>query len=1291
MTARFLSAHQRVAIVAIVACEMLVASVVAMAQTARDGFDPGADASVYALVVQPDGKTIVAGDFTRLGGGGTGTVTRHRIGRLNADGSIDDTFDPGANGRVHAVALQPDGKILVAGLFTGLGGGVGTTPRPGMGRLHPDGSVDLTFNPQPDGPVADVAVQQDGRVLIVGSFTTLGSGPGAVPRRRIARLAADGAVDPGFNPGADAAVTAIDLQPDGRILIGGDFSAVGGGAGTTVRRGIARLNADGAIDPGFDPGANDAVWAFARQADGRIVVGGPFTTLGGGGTGTAMRSHLGRLSADGALDEAFNPGVDDDVAAVVLQPDGRILVMGAFTAIGGGGTGATPRARVARLQLDGAVDPGFDPGANVVAHAVAVQPDGKIVVGGSFTLLGGGGTGTAVRHHIGRLYADGSLDADLDPMTNGRASVQVQPDGKLVLYGTFTTLGGGTSGTITRHHLARLDAGGSVDLTFDPGANGNVTTLAIQPDGRILVAGDFTLLGGGTGSTPRNGLGRLQPDGSIDPTFDPAAGRPVRLLVPQPDGKVLVAGFFDELYRLNADGSIDVGFQPLHLEVFYRDLPEVKAVELQADGKILVGGYFDWFVGNGGRIVRSNILRLHPDGSLDASFNPGAGNIVYGLAVQADGKIFAGGFFGAIGGGLRCQIARLNADGSLDASFDAGAGCGPLVGGLALQADARLVITGTFTDIGGHRWIARLQANGTVDHSFDPGLNDLASGATLQPDGKVLLSGNFTMLGGGGTGTVPRNRFGRLTTFDPALEQLAVLPGGTTVRWARSGAGPEVWRATFEASTDGVTFVALGSGEWLDGEWSLTGLSLPVGQTVYVRARGYYSRGSIVESVRLAHVAPEGSIPRISAVGDQVIVEDDTTGPLAVTVGDAETAPSMLALTAVSSNPALVPASGLTLGGGGSARTVDVTPAPNQFGVTTITLVVRDAESNVATTSFTVTVTAVNDPPTITVPPPQTIGQGQSTAVLPVTVDDVESPASDLTLTAVASNPQLVPPAGLVLGSGGATRTLVVTPYPAQTGHTIVTLTVVDAEGGRASGSLTLSVEPTSPSVPWGLEGTVDGSLVDLRWQPPTGGPVSGYVVDAGPSPGVTSVSLPTGGTTPAFSAIAPVQATWYVRVRAVGAGRPGAPSNEIAFDTMPVPSRPRNLTVSLTGRTATLTWEVPATGAEGYQLEAGSAPGLHDVAVAQVGAMTTVVVADVPVGTFYLRARARNAADVGGASNEVVLTYPATPPGPPEQLAAAVSGSTVVLTWQPAATGGAPDGYVLEAGTSAGGTEIGT
>ena len=381
---------------------------------------------------------------------------------------LDPAFDPGANQWVERLVLQADGKILLVGGFQLLGGGgTGTTARDNIGRLNPDGSLDTNFG-------------------------NLVSSPGG-PKR-------------------------VWLLADGKILIAGDFIFLNDGSGGTEHYSIARLNTDGSIDEGFNPGVGadfiGSVSAMAQQVDGTIVIGGRFARLGGGGfseTGLT-RNNIGRLNADGSVDETFDPGANSTVLAIALQPDGKMIVAGEFTALGGGGTGTTPRNRIGRLNADGSVDATFDPGANEIIWTCVLQPDGKILLGGEFTTVGGG-PGTTTRNRIARLNADGSLDTSFNPGANGAVrALAVQPDGKILVGGYFTTFGGGGTGTVTRNRIARLNPDGSLDMTFNPGANDQVETLLAQPDGKILFGGWFTKLGGGTGTTTRNRIGRFLAD-----------------------------------------------------------------------------------------------------------------------------------------------------------------------------------------------------------------------------------------------------------------------------------------------------------------------------------------------------------------------------------------------------------------------------------------------------------------------------------------------------------------------------------------------------------------------------------------------------------------------------------------------------------------------------------------------------------------------------------------------------------------------------------------------------------
>ena len=372
------------------------------------------------------------------------------------------------------------------------------------GKGQAQSKVD-SFDPGANARVRTMALQTDGKILVGGAFSTLGGGGmGTTTRNNIGRLNPDGTLDTSFNPGADIAVQALAIQADGKILVGGEFTTLGGGA----RSRIGRLNTDGTLDTSFDPGADNHVLALAVQADGKILVGGYFTHLGGGGAGTAYRPFLGRLNPDGTLDEGFDPGAGGTVFAFALPADGRILVGGSFISLGGSapGTTPTPRFYIGRLESDGTVDASFDPGADGPVSALALQADGKVLLGGQFMNLGGGGTGTTPRNHIGRLDSDGTLDVTFDPGATGVIeALEVQSNGKILVGATF-----GDSSTTTYNNIGRLNPDGTLDATFNPGANASVSTLIVQPDGRILVAGDFTALGGGsTGTTTRNRIGRL--------------------------------------------------------------------------------------------------------------------------------------------------------------------------------------------------------------------------------------------------------------------------------------------------------------------------------------------------------------------------------------------------------------------------------------------------------------------------------------------------------------------------------------------------------------------------------------------------------------------------------------------------------------------------------------------------------------------------------------------------------------------------------------------------------------
>ena len=276
----------------------------------------------------------------------------------------------------------------------------------------------------------------------------------------------------------------------------------------------------GTLDPSFDPNVTATeVFATAVQPDGKILLGGDFTAVSG-----QPRGNLARLNADGTLENTtgFNngTGVNARVSSIAVRGDGRILIAGDFTSVNG-----QARSRVALLNADGSVaelavfDPGT--GANGRVRSLLPQSDGRLLLTGEFTMMNG-----QTRNRIARLHPTGALEstATFDAGTGANSVVYgaaVQPDGRIVLWGGFTTVNGQT-----RTRIARLSASGAVEstATFNAGTGANelVFSAAVQPDGRIILGGFFTSINGQT----RNYIARLLNDGTLEgsATFNPGTG-----------------------------------------------------------------------------------------------------------------------------------------------------------------------------------------------------------------------------------------------------------------------------------------------------------------------------------------------------------------------------------------------------------------------------------------------------------------------------------------------------------------------------------------------------------------------------------------------------------------------------------------------------------------------------------------------------------------------------------------------------------------------------------------------
>ncbi len=571
--------------------------------------------------IQPDGKVLVS-VFTYVPNSGGETLYR-----LNADGTKDAGFTPIAftysrtqYDLIAKVVLMTNGKIAVA---TNVSAAFRSAR---FRRFNSDGTRDTSFEeptltgslPSAAGAngyyISDFEALSDQSVIIVGAFDTINS----VNRKNTAKLGPAGNVDLSFSPTANSA-SGVEIFSNGKIL-------------TSNGSKFILYNADGSADNSFIQVDNlTSIRKFVIDGAGNIFFNGDFTE-----NDTTVNKFV-RLNMNGVIIASFAPnlGISGIISALALQTDGKVIVVGDFTSVG-----AAVRINVARLNNDGSLDESF----NVVSQnndqiaGAFVQPDGKILLTGSFT------TNTISGLGIKRVNADGSVDASFNPNIEAVVAVVIQSDGKILVGGGFTTVNGQTQ----FKKLARLNADGTLDTSFNPifGTSGSVNSLTVQSDGKILVGGTFT----GVNGFSRSNLVRLNADGSLDTTFNAGSISSTGQIARQADGKYIV-NLFSRLVRLNVDGTTDNTFQSLTTGSL-----TINAFSIMPDGSIIIGGSF---AGVGG-FPRARLARLRNDGTVDSTFFPtGANNTINALIRQADNKLLIGGSFTAIDNTVRLGVARI--------------------------------------------------------------------------------------------------------------------------------------------------------------------------------------------------------------------------------------------------------------------------------------------------------------------------------------------------------------------------------------------------------------------------------------------------------------------------------------------------------------------------------------------------------------------------------------------------------------------------------------------------------
>jgi len=495
----------------------------------------GMNGSVYSLSLQPNGQILAGGGFTAVG-----TTLMNRIARLNVDGTLDTTFlngMDGANASVNTVVCQTvlsdAGRILVGGAFNT----IDNQNRFYIARLMSDGSVDTSFNPGGGANASVNAIAESfttsgtnlvRNIYIGGAFTSFNgnTSPG------VERLNNNGTVDYSFNigAGADGPIYSIAVYPTnsvywGKVLIGGAFAHING----VAINNLARLNSDGSLDTNYNAGLgmgpNGSVNALAVQEDGKVLIGGNFTT-----NNSIAANSVARLNTDGSLDTNFiaatGVGANGLVQAIAVQTDGRIMLVGQFTSLNG-----FLRNHIARLLSTGAVDPSinFGDGANGDIDALAIQSvNNAMFIGGTFSEYDGQPEGNIAEIYGGSETGSGQFEFTSESYSvqanAGFAEITIQRTG-----GTSGTNSDGSGDALVDFYTTNLpainDASNGVDyeatnevVSFPPGAVFETVTVPVFATDNFsttnLVVG-LGLTGAPLGNQPNAILTIINPNSAV--------------------------------------------------------------------------------------------------------------------------------------------------------------------------------------------------------------------------------------------------------------------------------------------------------------------------------------------------------------------------------------------------------------------------------------------------------------------------------------------------------------------------------------------------------------------------------------------------------------------------------------------------------------------------------------------------------------------------------------------------------------------------------------------------------
>ena len=707
---------------------------------------------------------------------------RKYIARLNQNGTVDTTFDTaiGSNSAITDIDIQADGKVFIVGGFTTYKG----ITRNGIAKLNSNGTLDTTFNANMSaGSVINkVKVQNDGKIII-----RVMSSPGS----SLIRLNPNGSIDNSFNSSNTnlVGIEKVVFHSDGKIYI--MYRPI-----LWLNMILRRFNNDGTLDislPTLNPSPSRII-DFSVQSDGKIILLTQKITIAGAlFVGESTIAEIKRYDVNGIIDDSFNvspisfPNIPVSSVSTnqtpvnsFIQQDGKILVSINFLWINPP-TYYNRQSNTYRYNNDGSVDTTFQPiiKTQLICASYShprinycMQADGKILIIGRPSA-----TENRFTSNIERLNDDGTTDFSFNSPTGSSDVIYAsifQPDGKLIIGGV------GQYNGLMNKKLARANTDGSADFSFgiqyphclnELNISNHIQSLALQSDGKVLF-GIVT-----TSSFP---IFRLNSDGTQDLSFnignvfDHMSGTIyLNAILPYPDGTIYIGGRISGGLKKLSNNGTNV---PIFFGIDVANNGSVNCIKLQTDGKLIITGLF-----SGG-----NIRRISPNGPgiHDTSFNSGTGTNgpIKATELQSDGKVIIGGLFTSYNGTAVNRIARLHPNGSIDPTFNVGTGANDEVSAIVIQQDGKIVIAGKFTLFNGlsYNRIVRLNINGSIDSTFNIGIgaNNYISSLSLQQNGGIIIAGNFTSYNG-----IGRNRIARIngdnslsTTLTSELNNFKLYP-----------------------------------------------------------------------------------------------------------------------------------------------------------------------------------------------------------------------------------------------------------------------------------------------------------------------------------------------------------------------------------------------------------------------------------------------------------------------------------------------------------------------------------